>query len=110
MSRPKELASVLAASTLITSTRGKDVMVLNGVLCIQYSFKFQKGGKKVSRALIDYSSEINAINPAYAKQLGLQIWQTNIRAPKIDGLFLKTFKMVNASFQVIDKLGRTWFF
>ena len=46
----------------------------------------------------------------YALKLGLKIYLTNVKAQKIDGSTLKTFKIVLASFQIEDKLGRTWYF
>ena len=61
-------------------------------------------------ALIDFGSEDNAMTPAHAKQLGLRTQSTNISAQKIDGLLLQTYRMVIATFQVINKLGKAWFF
>ena len=50
------------------------------------------------------------MTPAYAKRLDLQTSKTNMKAQKIDGSLIKTFKIVIASFQVIDKLNRVQFF
>ena len=50
------------------------------------------------------------MTPAYAKQLGLQVWKTAVGAQKIDGSSLRTFVMVIAGFQVEDKLGKARFF
>ena len=50
------------------------------------------------------------MTPAHAKRLSLWVYFTNIGAQKIDSSILKTFKMVLASFQVEDKLGRARFF
>ena len=55
-------------------------------------------------------SEINAMNLAYAKRLGLKTWKTNVGAQKIDGSALKIFGMVIANFQMKDKGGRPRFF
>lgn len=57
-----------------------------------------KGGKEVIKALINSGSKVNTITLAYAKQLGLQICQTNVGAQKIDGSFLEIFQIVIASF------------
>ena len=38
----------------------------------------------------------------YAKQLGLQVGKTDVRAPKIDGLLFQTFGIVTAGFKVED--------
>ena len=50
------------------------------------------------------------MTPAYAKQLGLQVQKTYVRAQKIDGSLLQTFGMVIAGFQVEDKLSKAQFF
>lgn len=47
---------------------------------------------------------------AYAKQLGIKTQQINVEAQKIDSLSLKTFKIIIAIFQVVNKLGRVKFF
>ena len=62
------------------------------------------------QTLLDRESEVNAINLDYAWKLGLKIWKTNIRAKKMDGSTLKTFGMVNADFQIEDKVNRPRFF
>ena len=46
----------------------------------------------------------------YISKLGLKVYSTDVKAQKIDGSTLKTFKMVLASFQVEDTLGRARFF
>ena len=50
------------------------------------------------------------MTPAYTAQLGLKVQKTNIGAQKIDGSSLKTHGIVIATFQVFDKLSRSWFF
>lgn len=47
---------------------------------------------------------------AYTKHLELQIRETNVDISKIDDLSLKTFEIVIASFQIIDKLNKARFF
>ena len=49
------------------------------------------------------------MTPAYTKQLSLHIQKTDIGAQKINGLLLRTFEMVIASFQGKDKLDRARF-
>ena len=85
--------------------RGEEVVVR--IPCIYYPVRFQE---KQIRALLDSSSEVNAMSPAYAKKLGLKIRKTNVEAQKIDGSALETFGMVIADFQVEDKSGRPRFF
>ena len=47
---------------------------------------------------------------AYTKRIGFWTWKTDVRAQKLDEWLLETFKMIIAGFQIIDKLGRVWFF
>ena len=91
----------------MTETSKKDDMALQRVSCIHYLIWFKK---KEVQALIDSSSEVNAMILAYVLRLGLRVYHTNVGAQKIDGSTLKTFEMVLASFQVEDKLRRTRFF
>ena len=76
-------------------------------MCIHYLVQFKKN--KV-QALINLRSEVNAINPAYAKKLGLRVRQTDVRAKKIDGSYLNIFGIVIASFLLQNKLGKVRFF
>ena len=89
----------------VTEASGKEIVIR--VPCIHYPVQFQK---EQVRALLDSSSEVNAMSPAYAKKLGLKTWKTNVGAQKIDGSALETFGMVIADFQVEDKGGRPRFF
>ena len=85
-------------------------VILDRVPCIHYPVQFRKDKGATIRALIDSGSEVNAMTPAYAKQLGLQVRKTDVGAQKIDGSSLRTFGMVIAGFQIEDKLGRARFF
>ena len=49
-------------------------------------------------SLINLGSKVNAMTPAYAKHLGLQIWKTDVGGQKIDDLLLRIFEMVIADF------------
>lgn len=51
----------------MTIARGENVIVLERVKFIHHQVQFQKRGKKVTRLLIDFGSEINAMTLAYAK-------------------------------------------
>ena len=62
------------------------------------------------QALIDLRSEINAIHPSFAKQLGLLIRPTDVEAQKIDGTALNTHEIVAAALSVVDKANRVRFF
>ena len=84
--------SVLATSVLVT---GNDEEVMIRVLCIYYPVRFQEEQVK---ALLDNGSEVNAMNPDYARKLELKIRKINIGAQKIDGSTLKIFGIVIADF------------
>ena len=62
------------------------------------------------QALVELGSEVNTMYLSFAKQLGLLIRPTNIRAQKIDGTTLDTHGMVVAAFSVVDKTNRVRFF
>ena len=59
--------------------------------------------------MLDSGNKINAINPTFARKLGLQIQKTNVGAQKIDSSALKTFGIVIADFQVEDKVSKPRF-
>ena len=86
---------------------GSDKEVVVRVPCIHYPVQFQE---EQVRALLNSGSKVNAMNPDYARKLGLKIRRTNIGAQKIDGSALETFGMVIADFQVEDKASRPRFF
>ena len=79
---------------------------LEQVACIWYLVTF----KDQTEALLDSGSEVNVMNPAFASQLGLKIWKTNVRAQKIDGTTLETYRMVISTFFISDKNSRERFF
>ena len=54
-------------------------------------------------ALLDSGSEVNAIHPTFAWELGLSIRTTNVGAQKIDGIMLDIFGMVVVAFSMMDK-------
>ena len=62
------------------------------------------------RALINSESEVNAIYPTFAKQLGFPIKPTDVGAQKIDGTSMDTYENVVAAFSVVDKANRVKFF
>ena len=110
-SKAKKLVSVSATSASVTGASKKaPEVVLDRVPCIHYPVQFRKDKEGATiRALIDSGSEVNAMTPAYAKQLGLRTRRTDVGAQKIDGSLLATYGMVIAAFQVKDKLGRARF-
>ena len=126
----KKLVLVLAIFTPLTETREETVETaktvetaetskdggkskseypdnLARVLCICYPINFKK--QSVS-ALLDSGSKVNTVHPAFAKELGLPVRPTNIRAQKIDGITLDTYRMVVAAFSVKNKANQVKIF
>ena len=91
---------------LMIDTSGKEVVRMP---CIYYPVRFQEGQEQV-RALLNSSSKVNVLSPAYTRKLGLQTRKTNVKAQKIDGSALETFRMVIADFEMEDKGSRPRFF
>ena len=75
--------------------------------CIYYPVKCQK---KQVKALLNSSSKVNTISSGYAKKLKLKVWQTNVKAQKINDSVLKTFEIVITDFQIENKANRPRFF
>ena len=103
----KKLVSVSTTSSLVTETSKEDDVALQRVLYIHYPIWFKK---KEVQVLIDSGSEVNAMLPAYASKLGFNFHHTDVEAQKIDDSTFETFGIVQASFQIEDKLGRIRFF
>ena len=74
--------------SVIEVSKEAQKVILDSVPCIHYLMQFRKDKRATIWALIDLDSNINAMTPVYAKQLGLQVRKTNIRAQKIDGSLL----------------------
>lgn len=77
------------------------------VLYIWYPITFWK---KSVLAFIDSNSEINIIYSIFAKELGLPIRLTDVRANKINDILLNTYKIVVTVFLVTDKVNEVKFF
>ena len=107
----KKLVLVLATFLLVTgaSREAPKVRVLVKVSCIHYPVQFRKHKGKDVLALLDSESEVNAMTLAYAAHLGLKVRMTNVGVQKIDVFSPATYIMVIAAFQVVDKLGHSWF-
>ena len=63
-------------------------VVSDWVPCIHYPMQFRKDKGATFQALIDLSSKVNVITPAYAKQLGLQVQKADVGAYKINNSLL----------------------
>ena len=79
---------------------------LEWVPCIWYLVTF----KDQTEALLDCKSEVNAMNPVFASQLGLKIWKTNVGVLKINDSTLEIYGMIVSIFFVSDKDNRERFF
>ncbi len=101
--KAKKLVVVSVTSTLVTAKKEEE---LERVPCIWYPVTF----KDQIEALLDSESEVNTMSQAFAHQLGLSIWKTNVGAQKIDGTTLETYGIVVSIFSVPDKDGRERFF
>lgn len=77
---------------------------------VSYPVWFQGGQAIEDKALTDFNSKINIMNPAFRVQLSRFIWPIDIDAQKIDGFALKTYNIVIVGFSIQDKLDRIWFF
>ena len=123
-SKVKKLVTVLATSMLVTVARKKAVGENPGiaveeavdenpgsnlarVFYIRYHINFRK---KSMLALFDSDSEVNTIYLTFAKELGLPIRQTEVKAQKIDGTMLDIFRIVVVAFSIADKTNQIKFF
>ena len=73
ISKAKKLVLVSATSALVTGASKKaPEVVLDWVPCIYYLVQFRKDKEgAIIQALINSGSKVNAMTPAYTKQLGL---------------------------------------
>ena len=62
------------------------------------------------KALLNSSSKVNIISPAFAQKLSLYIQKTNIGAQKINGSALETFGIVITDLEVENKASKSKFF
>ena len=64
----KKQGSVLATSALATeASKEAQEMILDQMLCIHYPVQFQKNKGATIQPLINLSSKVNIMTPAYAK-------------------------------------------
>ena len=108
----KKLVTVLATSISMTVAREEEVgenlgVNLTQVPYICYPINF---GKIFVLALLDSGNEVNAIYPAFTKELGLSIRPTDVEVQKIDGIMLETYRMIVVAFLVEDKANQVRFF
>ena len=110
----KKLVLVSATSTSMTGIRKEALEqeeTIERIPYIHYLVHFKIDTSKVQvQTLIDSGSEVNAIHPAFAKQLSLSIRLTNVGFQKIDGITLDIYEMVVATFSMEDKANWVRFF
>ena len=108
----KKLVLVSATSASVTgaSRKALKVRVLDWAPCIYYSVQFCKDKGKDVLALLNSGNKVNAMTPADMAHLSLQVRVTDISVQKTDKSSLPTYSMVIATFQVVNKLGRSQFF
>lgn len=70
---------------------------LNRVPCIHHLLWVKKDQAKV-QVLLDSSNDVNSMTLAYAANLSLKVWSTNVEAQKINGFTFKTFGIVLTNF------------
>ncbi len=66
--------------------------------------------KNQIKALLNSKSKVNTISQAFAHQLSLKIWKTNVEAQIITSTTLKTYGIVVSTFSILDKDGKERFF
>ena len=88
-------------------SKGKYLENLAQVQCIRYTINF---GKKSVSTFFDSGSKANTIHLAFAKELGLTIKSTDVKAQKIAGTMLETYGMIVATFLVKNKVNQVRFF
>lgn len=71
--------------------------VLQKMLYIKYPVQFKENQPKI-KTLINSSNKVNAMTSVYIAKLDLTIWETNVKAQKIDGSSLEIYNMVLAKF------------
>ena len=61
-------------------------------------------------AFLDSGSEVNAMHLAFAEKLGLVVQSINIGTQKINSTIFKIYKIMIATFLLIDQVDRVRFF
>ena len=106
----KKLVAVSAISTLVTIAREEAIGENSNLAQVPYIRNPVNIRKKSVLTLFDSGSKVNAVHPAFAKELGLPIRPTDVGAQKIDGTTLETYRMVVAAFLIEDKANQVRFF
>lgn len=65
--------------------------------------------KDQTKTLLDSKNKVNTMSQAFAHQLGLKIYKTNVEVQKIDGTTLKTYRIIVFIFSVSNKMIKRGF-
>ena len=113
----KKLVLVLETSTSITEPNIEYSRSLNSfpehkpeLQCIFYILYPIQVKKQLVEALIDSDSEVNMMNQAFARKLGLRVYKTKINTPNINSSKLDNFGIVIAFFLMENKKRKFRFF
>lgn len=106
----KKLVLVQATFMPMTQASKENSIILKKLPGIHYPLYFCKDKENKMRALIDFSNQVNAMTPVHTLKLGLKIGCIRFGAEIIDDFTFETFKIVLASFQIENTLGRACFF
>ena len=97
---------VLAIFTLVTGIKKTlKVRFLDQVPYICYPMELQKDKGKDELDLFNLGSRENAIILTYTAELSFKRQRLNIKLWKIDGSSSKTYSIVIAIFQILDKIS-----
>lgn len=66
--------------------------------------------KDQTKTLVDLRSKINVVSTAFAFQIGLKIWQTNIGVQNLDNTILKIYGMIVFTNSMSNKNAKETFF
>lgn len=64
----------------MTEANKKDKVILKRILYIHYPLRFYKDKENKVQALINLSSKLNSMTPAYRSKLGLKIYHIDVGA------------------------------
>lgn len=80
---------------------------LEPISCIQYLTQF---GQHLVKTPINSGSEVNLLQPNFARKLDLHVYKTDVGIQKINGSRLETFGMIIVFFLVENNNRRFCFF
>ncbi len=103
-------ARVWAAKVLAVAQRIKELSKMDSLFISNTLVLNAKGKTKTFSALADSGAEVNIINRATARRMGLPVLNTNIGLSAIHGEAVKTYGMHYIEFQQEDEQGQVRYF